>query len=63
MTHPEQQAFPKNESSSEGLTKKEYASIMAMQGFLSSGWTGDKKEMVSESIAFANELMKQLSEE
>jgi hypothetical protein len=46
-----------------GLTKLEYAAIMAMKGMLSNGDIYEKHSVIAyDSIAYAKELLKQLEE-
>ena len=54
----------KNENlPSSGLTKLEYAAIMAMNGILSNGGMSDEHSVVAyDAIAYAKELLKQLEE-
>ena len=53
----------KNENlPSSGLTKLEYAAIMAMNGILSNGDMSIESVTAYDAIAYAKELLKQLEE-
>lgn len=49
-----------------GLTKREYASMVAMQGLIAGRWAcpdnvpNDPKTVAEESVKYADELLKQL---
>jgi len=76
MTNSEQSAFPAMDMNNnlgidrlelryEGLTKREYFAVMAMQGLLSAdakygNRTDDRESLAKDAIAHADELLKQL---
>lgn len=73
MKNSKEPAFPfilhegtEDQWTATGLTKREYFAIKTLQGFCSSDecfreW--DKKETIVRAISYADELLKQLSDE
>jgi len=55
--------FPRILNATKGITRKEFATILAMHGILSGGWYLPPKEMAEKSLEYVNCLITALEKE